>query len=179
MAIWFFIGVDTMAFGGRIAPMSAKTYFEPWRSALTAFNGTERAALFGDGCGRSPPAKSWTTFGGRTDNPMPKAAPMPTSVSWQSRMASPCERPRSRRPGEGHPSQPDPCSDPPGVRASHVASVLAGTVEGQPSGVVAAALEMTPGAVRQAKSRVLRRLREELNQLPDPEGCSLEEVRDS
>jgi RNA polymerase sigma-70 factor (ECF subfamily) len=51
------------------------------------------------------------------------------------------------------------------------------TVEGQQSGVVAEALEMTPGAVRQAKSRILRRLREELNQLLDPEDCSLEEVR--
>ena len=53
------------------------------------------------------------------------------------------------------------------------------TVEGQPSGVVAEALEMTPGAVRQAKSRVLRRLREELHQLLEPEGCSLEGVRGS
>ena len=53
------------------------------------------------------------------------------------------------------------------------------TVEGQRSGVVAEALKMTPGAVRQAKSRVLRRLREELSQLPEPEGCSLEEVRGS
>ena len=39
------------------------------------------------------------------------------------------------------------------------------TVESQPSGVVADALEMTPGAVRQAKSRVLHRLRGELQQL--------------
>ena len=53
------------------------------------------------------------------------------------------------------------------------------TVEGQRSGVVAEALKMTPGAVRQAKSRVLRRLREELNQLPEQEGCSLQEVRSS
>ncbi len=51
------------------------------------------------------------------------------------------------------------------------------TVEGQPSGVVAEALEMKAGAVRQAKSRVLRRLREELQQLLEPEGCSLEAVR--
>ncbi len=50
-------------------------------------------------------------------------------------------------------------------------------VEGQQSGVVAAALEMTPGGVRQAKSRVLRRLREELSQLLDPESCTLGEVR--
>jgi RNA polymerase sigma-70 factor (ECF subfamily) len=53
------------------------------------------------------------------------------------------------------------------------------TVEGQQSGVVAAALEMTPGAVRQAKSRVLRRLREELHQLLEEEGGILEEVRGS
>jgi RNA polymerase sigma-70 factor (ECF subfamily) len=53
------------------------------------------------------------------------------------------------------------------------------TVEGQPSGVVAEALEMKAGAVRQAKSRVLRRLREELQQLLEPEGCTLEEVRGS
>jgi RNA polymerase sigma-70 factor (ECF subfamily) len=39
------------------------------------------------------------------------------------------------------------------------------TVESQPSGVVADALEMTAGAVRQAKSRVLHRLRGELQQL--------------
>ncbi len=52
------------------------------------------------------------------------------------------------------------------------------TVEGQRSGVVAEALKTTPGAVRQAKSRVLRRLREELDQLLDAEGCSLEEIRD-
>ena len=51
------------------------------------------------------------------------------------------------------------------------------TVEGQRSGVVAEALEMKPGAVRQAKSRVLRRLREELQQIPEPEGSSLEEIR--
>ena len=49
-------------------------------------------------------------------------------------------------------------------------------VEGQPSGVVAEALEMKPGAVRQAKSRVLHRLREELQQLPEPKGCSPDEV---
>ena len=36
------------------------------------------------------------------------------------------------------------------------------TVECQPSDMVAESLEMTPAAVRQAKSRVLRRLREEL-----------------
>jgi RNA polymerase sigma-70 factor (ECF subfamily) len=53
------------------------------------------------------------------------------------------------------------------------------TAEGQQSGAVAEALEMTPGAVRQAKSRVLRRLREELNELLEPGGCSLEEIRDS
>jgi len=52
-------------------------------------------------------------------------------------------------------------------------------VEGQASGVVAEALKMTPGAVRQAKSRVLCRLREELRQLLEPEGCSLAEVRGS
>ena len=87
MAIWFFIGVDTMAFGERIAPMSAKTYFEPLQSASTAFSGTRRAALFGAGCGRSLATRSRTTFGGRTDNPMPRAAVMPTSVSRKSRMA--------------------------------------------------------------------------------------------
>ncbi len=43
------------------------------------------------------------------------------------------------------------------------------TVEGQPSDVVAESLEMTPAAVRQAKSRVLRRLREELHQLLEQE----------
>ena len=53
------------------------------------------------------------------------------------------------------------------------------TVEGQRSGAVAEVLEMTPGAVRQAKSRVLRRLREELNQLLEHESCSLEEDRGS
>ena len=52
-------------------------------------------------------------------------------------------------------------------------------VEGQSSAVVAEALEMTPGAVRQAKSRVLRRLRGELHQLLELEGCSLEGVRSS
>ncbi|MGO8689853.1 MAG: RNA polymerase sigma factor [Thermoguttaceae bacterium] len=51
------------------------------------------------------------------------------------------------------------------------------TVEGQRSGVVAEALETTAGAVRQAKSRVLRRLREELDQLLDAEGCSVDEIR--
>ena len=50
-------------------------------------------------------------------------------------------------------------------------------VEGQPSGVVAEALKMTPGAVRQAKSRVLHRLRGELHQLLELEGYSLEGVR--
>ena len=53
------------------------------------------------------------------------------------------------------------------------------TVAGQQSGMVAEALKMTPAAVRKAKSRVLRRLREELSQLPDPEGISLQEVRGS
>ena len=38
-------------------------------------------------------------------------------------------------------------------------------VEGRQAGEVAETLEMTPAAVRQAKSRILRRLREELNQL--------------
>ena len=46
-------------------------------------------------------------------------------------------------------------------------------VEGQQSGVVAEALGMTPGAVRQAKSRVLRRLREELDRLLGLEGYDL------
>ena len=46
-------------------------------------------------------------------------------------------------------------------------------VEGQQSGVVADALGMTPGAVRQAKSRVLRRLREELDRLRGLEGYDL------
>ena len=39
--------------------------------------------------------------------------------------------------------------------------------------MVAESLEMTPAAVRQAKSRVLRRLREELHQLLEQEGCTL------
>jgi RNA polymerase sigma-70 factor (ECF subfamily) len=39
------------------------------------------------------------------------------------------------------------------------------TVDEQPAGVVAAELAMSPGAVRVAKSRVLRRLREELGDL--------------
>jgi RNA polymerase sigma-70 factor (ECF subfamily) len=52
-------------------------------------------------------------------------------------------------------------------------------VEGQPAGVVAEALEMTPGAVRQAKSRVLHRLRGELHQLLELEGCRLDGVRSS
>ena len=43
-------------------------------------------------------------------------------------------------------------------------------VEGQQSGVVAEALGMTPGGVRQAKSRVLHRLREELDRLLGLEG---------
>lgn len=50
------------------------------------------------------------------------------------------------------------------------------TVEGLQSGAVAEALNMTPAAVRQAKSRVLRRLREALNQLPEPAGFSIQEV---
>jgi RNA polymerase sigma-70 factor (ECF subfamily) len=53
------------------------------------------------------------------------------------------------------------------------------TVDRQQSSVVAEALEMTPGAVRQAKSRVLRRLREELNQLLEPEGSSLAKLSGS
>jgi RNA polymerase sigma-70 factor (ECF subfamily) len=48
------------------------------------------------------------------------------------------------------------------------------TVECQPSDVVAESLEMTPAAVRQAKSRVLRRLREELHQLLEQEEQPLE-----
>jgi RNA polymerase sigma-70 factor (ECF subfamily) len=40
-------------------------------------------------------------------------------------------------------------------------------VEGRPPKEVAADLAMSPGAVRVAKSRVLRRLREELGDLPD------------
>jgi RNA polymerase sigma-70 factor (ECF subfamily) len=43
-------------------------------------------------------------------------------------------------------------------------------VEGQQSGVVAEALGMKPGGVRQAKSRVLHRLREELHRLLGLEG---------
>ena len=39
------------------------------------------------------------------------------------------------------------------------------TVEGQTSTAVADALSMTPAAVRQAKSRVLRRLREEFGEI--------------
>jgi RNA polymerase sigma-70 factor, ECF subfamily len=52
------------------------------------------------------------------------------------------------------------------------------TVDCQSSGVVAESLEMTPAAVRQAKSRVLRRLREELHQLLEQDGCILERVDD-
>ena len=39
-------------------------------------------------------------------------------------------------------------------------------VEDHPTGEVALELVMTPGAVRVAKSRVLRRLREELSEIP-------------
>ena len=46
-------------------------------------------------------------------------------------------------------------------------------VEGQQSAVVAEALGMTPGGVRQAKSRVLHRLREELHRLLGLEGFNL------
>ena len=179
MAIWFFIGVDTMAFGERIAPMSAKTYFEPLQSASTAFSGTRRAALFGDGCGRSLTARSRTTFGGRTDNPMPKAAPMPTSVSRKSRMAI---LPAHSEVGDQEMAiivnktldliRPE-------FEERTWQAFWRSAVEGQSSAVVAEALEMTPGAVRQAKSRVLRRLRGELHQLLELEGCSLEGVRSS
>jgi len=48
------------------------------------------------------------------------------------------------------------------------------TVEGRSSSMVAESLEMTPAAVRQAKSRVLRRLREELHQILEQEGGSVE-----
>jgi RNA polymerase sigma-70 factor (ECF subfamily) len=41
-------------------------------------------------------------------------------------------------------------------------------VEDRPAGEVALELGMTPGAVRVAKSRVLRRLREELSEIPEP-----------
>ena len=41
-------------------------------------------------------------------------------------------------------------------------------VEDRPAGEVALELGMTPGAVRVAKSRVLRRLREELSEIPKP-----------
>jgi RNA polymerase sigma-70 factor, ECF subfamily len=53
------------------------------------------------------------------------------------------------------------------------------TVEDQQAGLVADSLGMTPGAVRQAKSRVLCRLREELRQLMEFEFFSQNEVRDS
>ena len=52
-------------------------------------------------------------------------------------------------------------------------------VEGQQSSLIADALEMTPGAVRQAKSRVLHRLREELHQILELEGCGLEGLHSS
>lgn len=52
-------------------------------------------------------------------------------------------------------------------------------VEDQQSGLVAESLGMTPGAVRQAKSRVLHRLREELRQLMESEFFNPKEVRDS
>jgi RNA polymerase sigma-70 factor (ECF subfamily) len=45
-------------------------------------------------------------------------------------------------------------------------------VEGRAPSEVAAELEMSPGAVRVAKSRVLRRLREELGELPCHEAAS-------
>lgn len=53
------------------------------------------------------------------------------------------------------------------------------TVEDRRSDVVGEALGMTPGAVRQAKSRVLRRLREELRDLLELESCGLGEERGS
>ncbi len=50
------------------------------------------------------------------------------------------------------------------------------TVDGQRSTAVAESLNMTPAAVRQAKSRVLRRLREELGQLPEAEGLNMQKT---
>jgi RNA polymerase sigma-70 factor (ECF subfamily) len=53
------------------------------------------------------------------------------------------------------------------------------TVEDQPSDLVAKALGMTPAAVRQAKSRVLHRLREALRELLESEDGGPGEARDS
>jgi RNA polymerase sigma-70 factor, ECF subfamily len=47
------------------------------------------------------------------------------------------------------------------------------TVDGQRTDAVAESLSMTPAAVRQAKSHILRRLREELSQLPEPEDLTV------
>ena len=152
----------------------------PWQSTSTVFSGTKRAALFVGGCGTITRNKVRDHF--RRQNRQPAAA-TGGSAAHERFLAVP----------DNDVSSVSESNDQ--EKAIIVNQTLdlirpefedrtwqafwRATVEGQRSGVVAEALKMTPAAVRQAKSRVLRRLREELNQLPEQEGCSLQEVRGS
>ena len=146
----------------------------PWRPTLTVFSVTKRAALFGVGCGRSLAARSRTTFGGRIDNRLPRQG---GSDAYERILAIP----------DGDASSVPEASDEetaiivrktldlirPEFEERTWQAFWRAAVEGQQSGVVAEALGMTPGGVRQAKSRVLHRLREELDRLRGLEGYDL------
>ena len=154
--LWFFAGANTKVSGAtRIAPTFAKRFSVPWRPTLTVFSATDRAALFGVGCGRSLVGRSRTTFGRKNRQPPAKATG--GSDAYEHILAIP----------DGDASSVPEASDEetaiivrktldlirPEFEERTWQAFWRSAVEGQQSGVVAAALGMTPGGVRQAKSR--------------------------
>ena len=177
MAIWSSTGVVVPASGERIASIFARMYFVPWRANIDSFRRDQAGGSF----------RGWlrTITRNKVVDHVRRQKRQPVAPGGSDAR----ERFLAIPDGDAS-SVPEASDQEKAILVNQTLDLIRpefedrtwqafwrATVEGQPSGVVAEALEMTPGAVRQAKSRVLRRLREELNQLLEPGGCSLEEIR--
>ena len=174
MANWSCIGVVVPAFDARIVSMCVRKYSGRWQPTSTAFDTTSRATRFGDGYAQSLATKWRIIFGGRIDNRIAIGG----SVARERFLAIP-DGDASSAAETGNQEK--------AILVNRVLDLIRNefedrtwqafwrvTVECQPSDMVAESLEMTPAAVRQAKSRVLRRLREEMQQLLEQEERPLE-----
>ena len=152
----------------RRSPMSSRTFFSRSAHSHRDASGRRKKAIpFAAGSGRSRSIKSLDHFRKLGREPG-GAGGTDAQIRFATLPAAP--RPRRRRleraTSRSRPGRPRPRPDPRRVRGSHLAGILAHRRRGpSPQGGRDRAGH-EPGAVRVAKSRVLRRLREELGESP-------------
>ena len=150
---------------GRRGPRGVRRRVRPSRSVPPR---PARTTVLGPGCGRSPATRSATIFASGAASPMPKAARTPTSncSTWPNRPRNPLSGSRAQR-VETDAGFLRRMLDLVRVEFENRTweAFWRIVVDGQSPAEVAAAMDLSLPAVYKAKSRVLRRLREQLQGL--------------